>query len=232
MDTMTDTAPPQPAPARPATGKSPRGPRPPQPARVVNPLLERLFELYPKLFGAQFLPLKLGVFQELLARHPDKFKKDELKLAMAQHARSTRYLECVAAGHARHDLDGKPVEPVAPEHVHHALVELFRRRQARSQEDLRPKLRLRLMQAVEASGLNHEAYAERVRVQDEATNALLDDALAELRVQAAKREALVRAFQASGRPIAEFAEMYGLQATDVADAVARVGRDAERQAAA
>ncbi len=229
---MTDTAPPQPAPARPATGKSPRGPRPPQPARVVNPLLERLFELYPKLFGAQFLPLKLGVFQELLARHPDKFKKDELKLAMAQHARSTRYLECVAAGHARHDLDGKPVEPVAPEHVHHALVELFRRRQARSQEDLRPKLRLRLMQAVEASGLNHEAYAERVRVQDEATNALLDDALAELRVQAAKREALVRAFQASGRPIAEFAEMYGLQATDVADAVARVGRDAERQAAA
>lgn len=232
MDTMTDTAPPQPAPARPATGKSPRGPRPPQPARVVNPLLERLFELYPKLFGAQFLPLKLGVFQELLARHPDKFKKDELKLAMAQHARSTRYLECVAAGHARHDLDGKPVEPVAPEHVHHALVELFRRRQARSQEDLRPKLRLRLMQAVEATGLSHEAYAERVRVQDEATNALLDDALAELRVQAAKREALVRAFQASGRPIAEFAEMYGLQATDVADAVARVGRDAERQAAA
>ncbi len=229
---MTDTAPPQPAPARPATGKSPRGPRPPQPARVVNPLLERLFELYPKLFGAQFLPLKLGVFQELLARHPDKFKKDELKLAMAQHARSTRYLECVAAGHARHDLDGKPVEPVAPEHVHHALVELFRRRQARSQEDLRPKLRLRLMQAVEATGLSHEAYAERVRVQDEATNALLDDALAELRVQAAKREALVRAFQASGRPIAEFAEMYGLQATDVADAVARVGRDAERQAAA
>lgn len=232
MDTMTDTAPPQPAPARPATGKSPRGPRPPQPARVVNPLLERLFELYPKLFGAQFLPLKLGVFQELLARHPDKFKKDELKLAMAQHARSTRYLECVAAGHARHDLDGKPVEPVAPEHVHHALVELFRRRQARSQEDLRPKLRLRLMQAVEASGLNHEAYAERVRVQDEATNALLDDALAELRVQAAKREALVRAFQASGRPIAEFAEMYGVRAADVADAVARVGRDAERQTAA
>ncbi len=229
---MTDTVPPTPAPARSVIGKSPRGPRPPQQGRAVNPLLERLFELYPKLFGAQFLPLKLGVFQELLARHPDKFKKDELKLAMAQHARSTRYLECVAAGHARHDLDGKPVEPVAPEHVHHALVELFRRRQARSQEDLRPKLRLRLMQAVEATGLSHEAYAERVRVQDEATNALLDDALAELRVQAAKREALVRAFQASGRPIAEFAEMYGLQATDVADAVARVKSQAERQTAA
>lgn len=232
MDTMTETSPPPPAPARPASGKSPRGPRPPQPARAVNPLLERLFELYPKLFGAQFLPLKLGVFQELMARHPEHFKKEELKLAMGQHARSTRYLQCVAAGHPRHDLEGNPVEPVAPEHVHHAIVELFRRRQARTQEDLRPGLRLRLMQAVEASGLRHEDYAERVRVQDEATNALLDEALAELRVQAAKREALVGAFQASGRPIAEFAEMYGMRADDVADAVARVKSDTERQAAA
>lgn len=232
MDTMTETSPPPPAPARPATSKSPRVPRPPQPARAVNPLLERLFELYPKLFGAQFLPLKLGVFQELMARHPEHFKKEELKLAMGQHARSTRYLQCVAAGHPRHDLEGNPVEPVAPEHVHHAIVELFRRRQARTQEDLRPGLRLRLMQAVEASGLRHEDYAERVRVQDEATNALLDEALAELRVQAAKREALVGAFQASGRPIAEFAEMYGMRADDVADAVARVRSDTERQAAA
>ena len=74
--------------------------------------------------------------------------------------------------------------------------------------------------------------SERVRVQDEATNALLDEALAELRVQAAKREALVGAFQASGRPISEFAEMYGMRADDVADAVARVRTDSERQAAA
>ena len=206
--------------AKPQQAHSSAGKRPPQ-ARPVNPVLERLFVLYPNLFGAQFLPLKLGVFQELLALHPDAFQRDELKLAMGQHARSTRYLESVAAGHPRHDLNGKPVEPVAPEHLHHAILEIFRRRQARSREDLRPQLRLRLMQAVEASGLSREDYAERVRVQDEASNALLGDALAELGLQAARREALVRAFQASGRTAAEFAEMYGMDPAEVNAVLAR-----------
>ena len=193
-----------------------------QQPQAVNPALERLFELYPKLFGAQFLPLKLGVFHDLLARHPDDFKKEDLKLAMGQHARSTRYLESVAAGHSRHDLDGNAVEPVAPEHVHHAILEIFRRRQFRSRENLRPRLLYRLMEAVEASGLSREAYAELVRVQDEAANAVLDEALAELGILAAKREALVRAYEASGKTVAEFADMYGMKPAEVTDALERV----------
>jgi hypothetical protein len=91
--------------ATPQAGKSKR------PAFAV---LERLFQLYPKMFGARFLPLKLGVYQELLALHPDEFKKEDLKVALGVHARSTRYLESVAAGHKRHDLNGNPVEDVAP----------------------------------------------------------------------------------------------------------------------
>jgi ProP effector len=224
---MTDTTPAttdQPA----RSGKRPPARAPRQ--RQVSPVLERLFELYPKLFGAKFLPLKLGVFQDLLARHPDDFKKDELKVAMGQHARSTPYLESVAAGLPRHDLDGKPVEPVAPEHVHHAILEIFRRRQARSREDLRPRLMPRLMQAIEASGLSREDYAALVRVQDEATNALVDEALAELAVQAAKREALLRAFGASGKTEAEFADMYGMNPAEVAATLARVRADKAAQA--
>jgi len=67
------------------------------------------------MFGAHFLPLKLGVFQDLLALHPELFKRDELKVALGLHARSTRYLESVASGLQRHNLQGEPVEPVAPE---------------------------------------------------------------------------------------------------------------------
>ncbi len=193
--------------------------------RQVSPVLEKLFELYPNLFGAKFLPLKLGIFHDLLARHPDAFKKDELKLAMGQHARSTRYLECVAAGLARHDLDSVAVEPVAPEHVHHAILEVFRRRQARSKDDLKPRLTQLLKQAIENSGLALDTYTALVRVQDDATNALLDDAVAELKAEAAKREALMVTFTASGKTEAEFADMYGMNLKLVSSVLARVRAD-------
>jgi sRNA-binding protein len=200
--------------------------------RKVHPALEKLFELYPNLFGARFLPLKLGVFQDLLDKHADVFKKDELKVALGLHARSTRYLEAVAAGHPRHDLDGNVVEPVAPEHVHHAILELHRRRAQRNPgEDLRPQLVARIARAVEASGLDREAYAVLVRSRDEDTNAVLDEALAELARQTAKREALLRAFEASGRDSEQaFAEMYGMDAKEVAATLARAR--SERQPAA
>lgn len=224
---------------RPATaeGNAPAAQKAPPPAgnparkngapapRKVHPVLERLFELYPQLFGARFRPLKLGIYQELLAAHGDEFKAEDLKLAMGLHARSTRYLECVAAGHPRHDLQGHPVEPVAPEHIHHAILEVFRRRQGRTQDDLSGQLRDRIIAAIEASGVGREAYAERVRARDDASNVALDDALTELARQAAKREALMRAFEASGKTEAEFADMYGMDLKDVAYALARARRD-------
>jgi ProP effector len=195
-----------------STPPKPKSPRAPRPAHQV---LERLFQLYPKMFGARFLPLKLGVFQELMALHPDDFRKEDLKVALGLHARSTRYLESVATGHKRHDLNGAPVEDVAPEHVHHAIMEVFRRRQARSKEDLRPWLRSRLVQAIQASGLTREDYMARVHAQDELSVSVLAEAFAEFSEQAAKREALRRAFQASGRSVEEFAEMYGMDPATV-----------------
>lgn len=202
--------------------------------RKVSPALERLFELYPQLFGARFVPLKLGVYEELLARHPEDFKAEDLKIAMGQHARSTRYLESVAAGLPRHDLDGNALDPVAPEHVHHAILELHRRRSQRNNngEDLRPQLVARIAKAVEASGLDREAYAVLVRSRDENNNAVVDEALAELAQQAAKREALLRAFEASGRSEQEFADMYGMKHGDVTRTLQRARADRAAPAAA
>lgn len=187
----------------------------------VQPVLEKLFELYPHLFGAEFLPLKLGVFQELLAAHPDQFERDSLKLALGQHTRSTRYLQSVAAGNSRHDLQGVAGDPLAPEHMYFALVELFRRRQRRSREDLRPQLRNQLMAAFEASGLTHQLYLARVQTKDEAINALLADALSEHEQRVAKQEATLRAFDGSGKTPEEFAEMYGMNVRDVVAALKR-----------
>ena len=94
----------------------------------VQPVLQKLFELYPHLFGNTFLPLKLGTYQDLMAAHPDVFQKDSLKAALGFHARSTRYLQCVVAGNKRHDLQGNPVDDVLPEHIYLSLLQLFSRR--------------------------------------------------------------------------------------------------------
>lgn len=191
-----------------------------KPMPDARPVLDRLAHFHPQLFGARFLPLKVGIFQDLLAAHPDAFSKEELKGALAFHARSTRYLEAVASGAQRHDIDGNAVEPVAPEHVHHAIMEVFRRRQRRSKEDLKPWVVARLVAAIDASGLAKDEYIARVTTRDDEALALLDEAFAGIGARTARREALRRAYEASGKSVEEFAEMYGLKAADVREAVA------------
>ncbi|MGH8822711.1 MAG: ProQ/FINO family protein [Rhodoferax sp.] len=202
-----------------------------QPARLpsVQPVLEKLFELYPHLFGAEFLPLKLGIFQELLATHPEHFKRDALKAALGVHTRSTRYLQSVAAGKKRHDLAGAAVEPVAPEHVCLSLLELFRRKQGRTQEDLRPKFRAQLIRAFEASPLSPLEYRAKIQTGDARANALLEDAFAEYDQQRARQEALCRALEGSGKTPEEFADMYGMHPRDV---IAALERQRRRQSVA
>ena len=210
------------APATAAAANARRAPR------AIPPALEKLAELYPQLFGAVFLPLKRGIFQDLLSAHPEAFEREALKLALGIHTRSTRYLQCVAAGQQRHDLQGQPVEAMAPEHIHQALLEVYRRRQGRSNEDLLPKLRARIVANIEASGLSREDYAQRTRTRDEAANALLDEALVELADKVAREEALQRTFEASGKTVEEFADMYGMDPR----AVARSLHSARARAAA
>jgi len=190
----------------------------------VHPALEQLAGLYPHLFGAVFRPLKRGIFQDLLAAHPEVFEREALKVALGIHTRSTRYLQSVAAGDRRHDLSGQPVEDMAPEHVHHALLEVYRRKKARATEDLLPKLRNRMMAAFEASGLTREAYAELVQGRDEAANAILEEAFAEWSARNAKDEALLRAFEASGQTLEAFADMYGLVPRTVGQQLERARR--------
>jgi sRNA-binding protein len=184
----------------------------------AHPVLDRLAHFHPQLFGARFLPLKLGIFQDLMAAHPDAFTKEELKAALGVHARSTRYLEAVASGTHRHDLDGLPVEEIAPEHVHHAIMEVFRRRRQRAKGDLRPWVVERLVRAIDMSKLAREDYVLRVAAKDDESLALLDEAFAEIAGRNAKREAVRRAYEASGKSVEEFAEMYGMKPRDVLEA--------------
>jgi len=209
-----DRAVPEPAPAARPGPKKDR-------FAAVAPVLEKLFEFYPHLFGQRFLPLKLGVFQELLAAHPEVFKRDALKAALGVHTRSTRYLQSVAAGMKRHDLQGKAVEDVAPEHIFLSIAELFARRQARSTEDLKPKLARQLQVAYQAAGLSRQEYLSRLPLLQEPVATLLDEAMAQVDQQRARDAALIRAFDASGKSIEAFAATLALPASQVRAALAQ-----------
>ena len=215
-ETLIDASVPAVEPTTPTTDQAKK----PRRSLDVQPVLEKLFELYPHLFGAEFLPLKLGIFQELLATHPDLFERETLKAALGLHTRSGRYLHSVAVGNQRHDLQGVAVEDVSPEHIYLAMLELFRRRQARSPEDLRPKFRTQLITAFQASGLTRQDYLARVQTSNVDANTLLEEALADHEQKQAKQEALLRAFQSSGKTPAEFADMYGMDPRDVTRALA------------
>jgi ProP effector len=182
---------------------------------AVAPVLEKLFELYPHLFGQRFLPLKLGIFQELLAAHPDTFKRDALKAALGVHTRSTRYLQSVAAGTKRHDLQGNPVDDVALEHIFLSITELYARQQSRSAEDLKPKLARQLLAAYQASGLSRQDYLLRLPALQEPVAAVLDEVMDQVDQQRARDAALIKAFDASGKTVEEFADALGMRANQV-----------------
>jgi hypothetical protein len=113
---------------------------------------------------------------------------------------------------------------MAPEHIYQALLEVFRRRQLRSKEDLRPKLLERVIQAFEDSSHTVMDYAALVHGKDPAANALLDEALAQSQERAARGEALLRAFDSSGHTLEAFADMYGMDPRDVVRTLERARR--------
>lgn len=216
---------------RPSAGQ--RGPRQgtqaPKAPQQRHPMLDLLAQRHPMLFGDIPRPLKRGIFEDLLAAHPGELEPEALKEALARHTRSTRYLAAVGEGQKRRNLAGEAVESPTPEQVHHALVEVFRRRAARSAEDLRPRLRERIARAFEASGLDAMDYAARVSGRDESINALTQEALAEAAARSARHQALRRAFATSGQTVEGFAAMYGLSVGEARRALGQTGKDQPAQ---
>lgn len=222
--------------AAPAAGAAAELPgTPPQAAPAATPkprvdreaataLLERLAGWYPQLFGATFRPLKRGIFEDLMQARGTEIDEATLKAALTLHTRSTRYLAAVANGERRRDLGGQPVEDMAPEHVVQAIIEVHRRRQAKTDEDLGPKLRQRLARAFEASGLSREAFAGIAHSRDPVIQAAIDAVLTEAGGRTARDEALLRAFEGAKLSIEAFADAYGLDPESARQSIERARR--------
>ncbi len=186
---------------------------------TASPVLEKLFELYPHLFGQRFVPLKTGIYQDLLQAHPDVFERAALKVALAVHTRSTRYLGSVASGMRRHDLSGRAVQALEPEHVFLACVELFRRRQPREPEQSLAKLQKQLTHAYRSSGLSRQDYLARLPSVPDPVAQVLEEALDQVEQQRAREAALLKAYRASGQTPIDFAAALGIEVREIAAAL-------------
>jgi sRNA-binding protein len=107
-----------------------------------NRQLNTVWNVFAKLYPAfrDRLPLKIGVAEDLVTRHPD-YERTLIVAVLKRHVNHPRYHERVAAGGSRFELDGSASEGpgIDPSHVGRANAALARQKakaeaQAKAQE--------------------------------------------------------------------------------------------------
>jgi ProP effector len=86
--------------------------------------IDKLAELFPNCFFRDNhlrRPLKIGIRDEIIARHPD-LRPGLIVSALKMYTRCVPYWDTLKAGAVRIDLDGNPAGEVTIEEAQHALV--------------------------------------------------------------------------------------------------------------
>ena len=99
--------------------------------------LAQLAELYPNCFRQPRQPLKIGIHNDVIARHPE-LRPSLIASALKTYTRSLGYLETLKAGAARIDLEGDPVGTVTDadeEDAKRKIAKAARRAAAKAIED-------------------------------------------------------------------------------------------------
>jgi sRNA-binding protein len=105
-----------------------------------NRQLNTVWNVFAKHYPAfrDRLPLKIGVAEDLVARHPE-YERTLIVAVLKRHVNHPRYHEHVAAGGSRFELDGSPSAGpgIDPSHIGRANAALMRQKakaEARAQE--------------------------------------------------------------------------------------------------
>ena len=128
-------------------------PRPPEMSAAE--CAQQLKQRFPGLFTGAPKPIKLRIHVDIHERAPGVFTKHALSAFFRRHTGTTSYLQAVANGTHRFDLDGQPQGDITAEHRQIAVDELARRRinQAAQQAEQRAAARAADVQAHEARAL-------------------------------------------------------------------------------
>ena len=99
--------------------------------------IAQLAELFPNCFRQPRQPLKIGIHNDISARHPE-LRPSLLASALKTYTRSLGYLETLKAGAARIDLEGNPIGTVTTadeEDAKRKIAKAARRAAAKAIED-------------------------------------------------------------------------------------------------
>lgn len=106
---------------------------------------------FPQCFSVEgdAKPLKIGIFQDLVASidSNENISKVKLRAALRTYTLSWRYLHSIKEGADRVDLHGAPCEKLTAEHVEHAKKQL---------EEAKARLKAKRLQQKEVNGANKE----------------------------------------------------------------------------
>ena len=78
----------------------------------MHEAIAQLAALFPNCFRQPWEPLKIGIHNDIIARHPE-LRPSVLANALKAYTRSLGYLETIKVGAARIDLEGNPVGTVS-----------------------------------------------------------------------------------------------------------------------
>src|ERR1700757_1875355 len=133
--------------------------------------ITQLAELYPNCFRQPCQPLKIGIHNDVIARHPE-VRRSLIASALKTYTRSLGYLETLKAGSARIDLEGNPVGTVTDadeEDAKRKIAKATKGAGAQATEDPNPEAKSR--QSAPAgpprlglAGLRTAAQARRARL--------------------------------------------------------------------
>lgn len=149
--------------------------------------LAKLSELFPALFTGPMKPLKLRIQADIQTRAPGVFTKADLSAFFRRYTGSTAYLNAVAKGAHRFDLDGAEAGELSDEHRQVAQEELKRRRGAqqaqREQAQAELRQRAQLLRDFETTRLTAANFCALKGIDPAALDGLLAQAREEARLQ-------------------------------------------------
>jgi sRNA-binding protein len=156
---------------------SPTTPPPAAPRPAPTDCAPQLKQLFPALFTGAPKPVKLRIQIDIQERAPGAFSKQALSAFFRRYTGSTSYLNAVAHGKQRFDLDGQPSGEITDEHRQVARDELSRRRANQEQrvalEEEQRHNRARLLHDFERTTLTRANFCALKAVADEELDGLL-----------------------------------------------------------